>query len=199
MQNSNGLINSSSVGYQGNFHLIGALLGYVSMLVPGVQLRKLIKIIYLIDEAFVERRGFPLTWLDYYAWEKGPVARELYSLKDGAFSDYVICRKNGDGKNIVSSQQGDSLSLQQFSEYELQVIDEMVARYAGMSSDELTGKTHEQGTLWHRTVADRNIDFSVSKESDALVDLRAIAEAYGNEDIYDDARWNMELLAVMNR
>ncbi len=71
-------------------------MAYITNSIPNINLRKLLKLVYLIDEKFMESRGFPLTWFDYYAWEKGPVAPEIYEIKNGAFSDYVKCFKNED-------------------------------------------------------------------------------------------------------
>ena len=70
-----------SLGIQANRVRIGALLAYIANKVPGITMRKMLKIIYLIDERFMRLRGFPFTWLDYYVWEKGPVAPEVYSIK----------------------------------------------------------------------------------------------------------------------
>ena len=75
-----------SYGISVNKERNGALLAYIAKNVPYINLRKLLKIIYLIDEKFMELRGFPLTWFDYYAWAKGPVAPEVYDIKNGAFS-----------------------------------------------------------------------------------------------------------------
>ena len=80
----------------------GTLLAYICLNVPGINLRKLLKLVYLIDERFVMTRCFPLTWFSYYAWEKGPVASEVYEIKNGGFSDFVCCDKNKEGQNIVS-------------------------------------------------------------------------------------------------
>jgi uncharacterized phage-associated protein len=71
----------------------GTLLAYICLNVPGINLRKLLKLVYLIDERFVITRCFPLTWFSYYAWEKGPVASEVYDIKNGGFSDFVCCKK----------------------------------------------------------------------------------------------------------
>ena len=89
-----------SLGVTVNRKKNGALLAYVAKNIPSINLRKLLKIVYLIDEKFMELRGFPLTWFDYYAWVKGPVAPEVYDIKNGAFSEYVTCHKNEEGKNI---------------------------------------------------------------------------------------------------
>lgn len=76
-----------SLGITVNKEKNGLLMAYIAEQINGVTLRKLLKITYLIDEKFMKQRGFPLTWFDYYAWEKGPVAPEVYEIKNGAFHD----------------------------------------------------------------------------------------------------------------
>ena len=79
----------ASLGTTTNYHKNGVLLAYISNKIPNIHLRKLLKIIYLIDEYFMAMRGFPLTWFDYYAWAKGPVAPEVYAVKNNAFHEFV--------------------------------------------------------------------------------------------------------------
>ncbi|MDE6654361.1 MAG: SocA family protein, partial [Muribaculaceae bacterium] len=61
-----------SLGITANRIKTGALLAYIANKVPNINMRKMLKIVYLIDERFMQLRGFPFTWLDYYVWEKGP-------------------------------------------------------------------------------------------------------------------------------
>ena len=93
----------NSLGVTSNKAKVGALLAYLCYRMPNVQLRKLLKVLYLIDEASVRSRAIPMTWLDYYVWEKGPVAPEVYQIKNKAFSDYVTCHLENDDKWHVSS------------------------------------------------------------------------------------------------
>ena len=90
-----------SLGVAANREKNGALLAYIAKNIPNIHLRKLLKIIYLIDEEFMKLRAFPLTWFDYYVWAKGPVAPEVYDVKNGAFSEYVTCHKDNCGCNII--------------------------------------------------------------------------------------------------
>ena len=80
----------NSLGVTSNKAKVGALLAYLCYRMPNVQLRKLLKVLYLIDEASVRSRAIPMTWLDYYVWEKGPVAPEVYQIKNKAFSKSII-------------------------------------------------------------------------------------------------------------
>lgn len=90
------------MGLRVNTNRVGALLEYICSLMPHIHLRKLLKVVYLVDEKSVKMRAIPLTWLDYYAWKKGPVAPLVYDVKNGEFSDFVICTKEADGKEIYA-------------------------------------------------------------------------------------------------
>ena len=169
----------------------GALLAYIAEKSPGIHLRKLLKMIYLMDEKFMEVRGFPLTWFNYQAWEKGPVAPEVYAVKTGAFSEYVYCEKNKEGKNIVTPvQKHDYLIGKQmdvYSQYEKEIIDSVIDTYGEKTADELTTITHLDDSLWSKIVREQQVTF-VDGKSDIEIPLTRLNE--GNEDkkaVYEDA------------
>ena len=181
-----------SLGITANKDKNGALLAYIAKNIPGINLRKLLKIVYLIDEKFMELRGFPLTWFDYYAWAKGPVAPEVYDIKNGAFQEYVLCHKNEGGSNIVDSVlQHKYHVLKQmdiYSPYELSVIDGVIFKYADMSADQLSDITHKTDSLWSRVVKDNNLSFEKDKKSDVLVPLTMLNEGDADkQETYEEA------------
>lgn len=180
-----------SFGSTVNMEKNGALLAYIAEKNPGIHLRKLLKIVYLIDEKFMEMRGFPLTWFNYLAWEKGPVAPEVYAVREGAFSNYVKCRKNTEGKNIVTSAlQHDYLldkQMEAFSLFEKDIIDSVIKTYRDKSADELSDITHQKDSLWSKIVDEQKVVF-VDGKSDVEVPLTRLNE--GDEEksaIYEEA------------
>ena len=183
--------SAMSFGSTVNREKNGALLAYIAEKNPNIHLRQLLKMIYLIDEKFMELRGFPLTWFNYSAWEKGPVATEVYAIKEGAFSSFVICRKNQEGKNIVTPVlQHDYLigkQMEAFSQYEMEIIDSVIDAYSGKSADELSDITHQENSLWTIIVDEQNVKF-VDGKSDVEIPLKRLNE--GDEEkeaIYEEA------------
>lgn len=168
----------------------GALLAYIAEKNPNIHLRKLLKMVYLIDEKFMELRGFPLTWFNYKAWEKGPVATEVYAVKEGAFGDFVNCQKDQEGKNIVTPVlQHDYLigkQMEAYSQYEKEIIDSVIDAYSGKSADELSDITHQKDSLWTRIVDEQNVKF-VDGKSNVEIPLTRLIE--GDEEknaVYED-------------
>lgn len=167
-------------------------------------MRKMLKIVYLIDERFMQLRGFPFTWLDYYVWEKGPVAPEIYSLKnqDNHFSDFVKATKSEDGKFIIHPlipiNCDPAGPFGELSEYDLSIIDEELSKYGDKSADWLTDQTHLPDTLWTKTKSEYKVEFKDGK-SDCRIDLTELIK--NDEDlreVYEDAKWNIGFQAQLN-
>ena len=178
----------------------GALLAYIAKNVPGINLRKLLKMVYLIDERFMELRGFPLTWFEYYAWAKGPVAPDVYAVKNGAFSEYVTCHRNDAGQNIIESVLPHRYhvlkQMDVFSSYEMGVIDDILFRYADKSADELSELTHEADSLWSRVVTENGLTFVTDSRSEVPVPLTLLND--GNEEKQDTYAEAMEYMQFCN-
>lgn len=192
-----------SLGITANKEKNGALLAYIAKNIPDIHLRKLLKIVYLIDEKFMELRGFPLTWFDYYAWAKGPVAPEVYEVKHGAFSEYVICRKDNNGSNIVEavlpSKYEVLKQMDVYSPFEMSVIDEIVFKYEDMTADELSALTHKEDSLWSEIIRQYNVNF-VDGKSTIEIPLQLLnGDDIDKNEIYEDAKWNMGFQAALNQ
>ena len=193
-----------SLGTTVNYRKNGLLLAYIANRMPDIHLRKLLKVVYLIDEAFVERRGFPLTWFDYYAWAKGPVAPEIYDVKTGAFAEFVTAAKGDDQRWHVNSKETHTYNvtrqMDDFSEAEMRLIDNILDRLAEKSADDLTDQTHRPDSLWSKAVADNGLRFdNDSRESAAEIDLNALND--GNEhfkDVFAEAQWNMKFQEMLD-
>ena len=193
-----------SLGITANRIKTGALLAYIANKVPNINMRKMLKIVYLIDERFMHLRGFPFTWLDYYVWEKGPVAPEIYSLKktDNYFSDFVKANKSEDGKFIICPlipiNNDPAGPFGELSEYDLSIIDEELAKYGDKSADWLTDQTHLPDTLWTKTKSENKVVFKEGK-SNCKIDLTELIK--NDEDlyeVYEDAKWNVGFQAQLN-
>lgn len=192
-----------SLGITANKEKNGALLAYIAKNIPNIHLRKLLKIVYLIDKKFMELRGFPLTWFDYYAWAKGPVAPEVYDVKTGAFAEYVTCHKDENNSNIVEallpSKYQVLKQMEIYSPFEMGVIDDIIFKYEDKTADELSELTHEEGSLWSMIVKQQNVDF-VNGKSTVEIPLQLLnGDDIDKNEIYEEAKWNMGFQAALNQ
>lgn len=192
-----------SLGGTVNYHKNGILLAYISNKMPDIRLRKLLKILYLIDEYFMDMRGFPLTWFDYYAWAKGPVAPEVYAVKDKAFSEFVSVRRDENDKCIVNSVQPHEFlifkEMDEFSQSEISAIDKLLEDFKDKSADELSDITHVPTSIWSKVVSENHISFENQKTSNCKIPLTMLFEEGDfRHEVFEDAHWNMEYQALLN-
>ena len=175
-----------------NAKKVGSLLSYIVASAKDVNLRKLIKLVYLIDEASITKRGFSLTWLDYYAWKKGPVSPYIYNVKykDNPFNHFVEAEAGRDGKLWISSNVRKDVAMLQFSQREIKIIDEVLALYGNKKADELTDITHEVNTPWSLAVEAMKPNFEKDGgKTDILLDMRLLLD--GDEEkinTFEDAK-----------
>ena len=156
---------------------------------------KALKLLYLIDETSYMRSGVPVTWLDYKVWEMGPVAEELYNelryhqtmrLNDEEISleKFIQTHKkevNGNESILISPK--DEYSFDEFSEFEIELIENITDRFGSYSAAQLIDLLHESQTLWHKCVTENNLalNFKVyGKKSNHTIDF---SELINNDPI----------------
>lgn len=150
---------------------IGNLLNYLSTSIPELSMTKALKLMYLIDETSYMRTGVPVTWLDYKVWEMGPVAEELYNelkydqrlIQNGeqlSLEEFISTEKrvNAEGQleQIIIVPKG-SYNLGEFSEFESELIENIVDKFGTFTAKQLIQLLHEKDTLWHKSVTENNL------------------------------------------
>jgi uncharacterized phage-associated protein len=166
---------------------IGNLLNYLSSRIPNLSLTKALKLLYLIDENSYQRSGAPITWLEYKAWEMGPVAEELYNelkfdqslVQNGQvlnFENYIQTNKKvtEDSKTQITILPKGSYNLSSFSEFENELMDNIIDRFGSFTANQLIRLLHEENTLWHQCVKDNNLDLNFKlygKKSNHAIDF----------------------------
>lgn len=165
------------LGLTTNKEKIGNLMVYLANQIKPIYHTQLIKLFYLIDEEAVKDDGIPITWLDYKAWQYGPVAPETYFIKCGGmeFSDFVEAVRCPASEDRYFIEPKRSFSKDLFSDYEMAIIDRVIARYGHEKPSELVRLTHKEGSLWDITRKENHILFDKEyRISDYSLDFRKL-------------------------
>ncbi|MDI9363469.1 MAG: Panacea domain-containing protein [Flavobacterium sp.] len=163
------------------------MLNYLSSRIPNLSLTKVLKLLYLIDETSYQRSGTPITWLEYKAWEMGPVAEELYNelkfdqslVHNGQilnFENYIQTNKKAteDGNTQITILPKGNYNLSSFSEFESELINNIIDRFGSYTANQLIKLLHKENTLWHQCVKDNNLDLNFKlygKKSNHTIDF----------------------------
>ena len=162
------LIVFNKSGYQNvrtsppfNIEKVGNLLIYLSEKMGNLCLTKLLKFLYIIDEYSVIKSGVPVTWLNYLVWKKGPVATDVYNdinFNDGmCFKNFVEVKENRNF-NGIEIKPIKAFDDSEFSEFEIELIDELIKKYGNYNSDQLVELLHKEDSLWHIIVKEKNLE-----------------------------------------
>lgn len=149
---------------------IGNIILYLSERIEKLSLTKTLKLLYLIDEFAVKETGVPITWLDYKVWKLGPVPELVYNELNTQFEreqrleldKYIEVRREernirGEEKLCTYLHAKANFDDEIFSDYEIELFDNIIKKYGTKSSEELIEILHKEGTLWDKKVKEKNL------------------------------------------
>jgi uncharacterized phage-associated protein len=139
---------------------IGNLLIYLAQNIDKLYKTKALKLLYIIDETAIKTYGVPITWLEYKAWQFGPVAEEIFdnvnNIENSPFKEYISVEKPAKNNSIIIANK--KFDDGEFSDAEMDLIDTVIKQYGNYSATELIDLLHQKDTLWHRAVNTHNLD-----------------------------------------
>lgn len=132
---------------------------------------EVLKLLYLMEERMVQLYHIPMLSIPYSVWRLGPVSVDVYEeLSDGPvlLSDFVTLQFNGQGIKVTPSRKFDE---DEFSDAELQVMQEVMDKYGDMNSEQLIALTHRDGSLWQDTAKEHGLleDFQQRRANSSAV------------------------------
>jgi uncharacterized phage-associated protein len=143
---------------------------------------KLMKLLYYLDFIHFRQTGTPVTGLDYYAWERGPVPRDVWQelsdpdrlpadVKQVIRVDRIPMQRGGEFLKISPRVSFDSTF---FTPREVRLLGELAEIFAEANADDMVEASHLRNQPWHKTIKERgmgeHIDYmlAVDGSQDAL-------------------------------
>lgn len=188
-----------SLGVQVNKELVGNIIILLAEKCAPLYHTKLIKMLYLIDEKAIKDSGVPITWLDYKVWQYGPVDPAIFHIKDN-FGEYVSAvvnsEYNGVSTTIIKPLR--KFNDDELSDYDLDIINEVIEECKDKKACELVHITHEPGSPWDIAKKRNELDFSIANISDAKVDMGVLIESSPEKQArYKESYDHMAFMSVL--
>ena len=150
---------------------------------------ELLKLLFLMEERMVQEAHVPFLGIPYHAWRMGPVSVDVFEeLSDGPvlLSDFIALEFNGQGIKVAAKK---DFCDDEFSDNELRVMEEVMAEYGNMNSEQLIAITHKEGSLWQRTAVEagllRDFEMKRANTSNVVIDMaRGLSDA--DREHYED-------------
>lgn len=127
---------------------------------------KLLKLLYFLDFRHFKQTGKSVTGLDYYAWDMGPVPRDLYNELDDMKPDLKaaikLLSKEGYQKYIPKKK----FNSEYFSKREARLLENISYIFKDAKADEMIESTHLENEPWDKTLKEKGrlekIDYMLS-------------------------------------
>lgn len=142
---------------------------------------KLYKLLYHLDFLHFKETGRPVTDLEYYAWDFGPVPQKLFfEIKNRTapkeILDCITELKDEDTGKIKGSYfktlQKPDLDI--FSEREIEILKRVAEVFKHAKAKDMTEITHLKNLPWDKTIKAKGerskIDFLLALDEDAKID-----------------------------
>lgn len=117
----------------------------------------LLKLVYILDEHSVKRRGFPMFNLQYEIWKYGPVCQDLYI----EFNDGTSLLKNYIKSEVVDNfthiTPVSKFNDDEFSDSDVDILDSIVKTFSGKNTNYLVEYTHQKNSLWYITASKNGV------------------------------------------
>lgn len=97
------------------------------------------KILYFVEGEFYQKQGYWLTDAKFYAWQFGPVNKEVYS-------EYCVY-----GGGRIYERESDLVDNETRD-----IIDPIIDKYAKMSASDLVRLSHHKGGAWEKAYDGNN-------------------------------------------
>ncbi|MBW1789550.1 MAG: SocA family protein [Deltaproteobacteria bacterium] len=135
---------------------------------------KLLKMLYFLDFSHFKQTGKSVTGLDYFAWEMGPVPRDLFEELTGNMrpdmSASIHDLPAGEGFQQVRPKK--KFDSRYFSKREIELLGNLSFIFQDAKADTMVESSHLKNEPWDRTLKEkgefRKIDYMLAIDSDIV-------------------------------
>lgn len=123
---------------------LGNAIIYIARHTSSLSKTKLLKLLYLMEERMALKYHVPFIGIPFEVWQAGPVAKDVFvDLSDGPYllKSFVKTDFKDGGTFIEAVADFDD---SEFSECEIEMMDEILAKYGNMTASDLVAETHKR-------------------------------------------------------
>jgi len=148
---------------------------------------KLYKLLFFLDFLHFKEAGRPVTDLEYFAWERGPVPKKLYfEIKNKSAPPEImkcVIPKNDEMTGETEAVYFKTLAqpkMEVFSEREKRILENVAYIFRDALAKDMTEISHLKNQPWQKTISTKGensyIDFLLALDKDAKIDEESAKE-----------------------
>ena len=134
---------------------------------------KLLKLLYFLDFTHFKLTGKSVTGLDYFAWEMGPVPKELFEELSGNMKpDLKSAIQELPIEGFQQIKLKKEFDSRYFSKKELDLLENISFIFRDIQADAMVESTHLKNEPWDKTLKEKGaykkIDYMLAIDSEML-------------------------------
>lgn len=134
---------------------------------------KLMKLLYFLDFTHFKQTGKSVTGLTYYAWQMGPVPKDLFEELSGKMKPDMKAAIQGlSGEGFQQIQPKAKFDNQYFSKKEMELLEGIAFIFKDAKADAMVEASHLKNEPWDRTLTGKGefkkIDYMLAVDSEVV-------------------------------
>lgn len=182
---------------------IGNTIIYLAERVPDLNKTKILKLLFLTEEASIKKTGKPFFGIDFQIWKFGPVAKDIFiDLTTQWFDDSPVLLNEfilRDPKNNENFVPKTAFKDDEFSDNDLQLLDLIAGFGKNKSANYLIKHTHGANSLWRKSAIKYGVlellENELLNSTDFTVDFTLLFDDNSPiKERYEESKDNLEFV-----
>ena len=152
---------------------------------------KLMKLLFFLDFCHFKQTGKSVTGLDYYAWERGPVPKDLFEELDNMKPDLKAAIRIVPSENFQKIVSKKDFSGEFFSNREKKLLKDISEIFRDVKADDIVEISHLENKPWDKTLKE--------KGQYQKIDYLLAVDSMEDSLPYDEAKERMEEISEVHQ
>ena len=166
-------MTNSDIHTKDEINKIGNTIVYLAQNIPNLSKTKLLKLLYLLDEVSIKEFSVPFLNLEYYVWQAGPVATEIFGEISQDFETSILDQflrlrfQEINQRFAVFIEPKKEFDDSEFSDNDMMILEKFCQKFKDTTAEQLVEITHRKNTLWYQIALKNNLlhDFETKRKT----------------------------------
>jgi uncharacterized phage-associated protein len=185
---------------------IGNAIIYISAKIPDLNKTKILKLLFVIEEACIKKYGHPFFGIEFQLWKFGPVAKDIYidlSEEPILLKDFIQRDSDNPGNFLAKTE----FNNDEFSDNDIELMDLIINFAKDKNATYLVNRTHSLNSLWRKSAIQYGVlevlESELLNSTDYTVDFKLLFDnspehSYLKER-FEDSKENLEFVKHLKR
>lgn len=178
---------------------IGNAIIYLSGSITELNKTKILKLLFLIEEATIKKYGRPFFGIDFQLWKHGPVAKDIFidlsDEKPTLLAEYI----EKDPANATNFKAKKPFCDDEFSDNDIALLDAIIDFAKDKPAAYLVKHTHGKNSLWRKSAIQCGVleilENELKNSTEHEIDFNLLFEGQTYlKDRFEDSKENIEFI-----